>query len=216
MNTTTQLYIEELQTDPQVLGIILFGSWARGNNRPDSDVDLLVIVKDGFKRTVEYRAGQAFELTYTTEHGAIEYWQSSPDDAVELWRIAKVLFDRDGTVARLRQAGNEIKEGEKKPLSTDQYNHYKFDVQDQLKAIEKLADTDQTTARMLLSSKIFQLTELFFDVRQLWTPPPKQRLAIIKQINHNLHDLIAEYYHEQSMLEQINTVKSITTIVFDK
>ena len=110
MNTVTQQYIEKLQKSPDVLGIILFGSWARGNNRVDSDVDLLVIVQEGLKRTVEYREGQAFEITYTTEQGAMEYWQSNPDDAVELWRSAKVLFDRDGTVARLRQAGNEIKE----------------------------------------------------------------------------------------------------------
>jgi predicted nucleotidyltransferase len=73
MNTITQQYIGELQQNPQVLGIILFGSWARGNNRPDSDIDLLVIVKDGFKRTVEYREGQTFEITYTTEQGAIQY-----------------------------------------------------------------------------------------------------------------------------------------------
>ena len=215
MNTITQQYIGELQQNPQVLGIILFGSWARGNNRVDSDVDLLVIVKEGLKRTVEYREGQAFELTYTTEQGAIAYWQLNPNDAVELWRSAKVLFDRDGTVARLKQAGNEIKEKGKTPLTADQYKHYEFDVHDQLKAIEKLANSDQATARMLLSIKVFQLTELFFDIRQLWTPPPKQRLAIIMTINHNLCDLITKYYDEQSLPEQINIVKSIVRIVFD-
>jgi hypothetical protein len=125
------------------------------------------------------------------------------------------LFDRDGTVARLKQAGNEIKERGKTPLTADQYRHYEFDVHDQLKAIEKLANSDEATARMLLSIKVFQLTELFFDIRQLWTPPPKQRLAIIKNINHNLYDLIAKYYDEQSLLEQINIVKSIVRIVFD-
>src|SRR5687767_7877113 len=135
MNTITQQHIEELQQDPQVLGIIMFGSWARGNNRVDSDVDLLVIVQEGFKRTVEYREGQAFEVTYITEQGAIEYWRSNPNDAVELWKDAKVLFERDERVARLRQSGNEIKERGKTPLTTDQYEHYKFDVHDQLKAI---------------------------------------------------------------------------------
>src|SRR5687768_4882701 len=107
MNSITLQFVEELQTNSNVIGIILFGSWARGNNRPDSDVDLLVILQDGFKRTVEYREEQAFEITYTTEQGAIEYWQSNPNDAVELWNVAKILFDRDGTVSRLQQAGNE-------------------------------------------------------------------------------------------------------------
>jgi hypothetical protein len=216
MNSISQQFIEELQTDSNVLGIILFGSWARGNNRADSDVDLLVIVKDGFKRIVEFREGQAFEMVYTTEQGAIEYWQSNPNDAVELWKVAKILFDRDGTVARLQQAGKEIKEKGKQALTTDQYEHFKFDVHDQLKAITELTGSDPTSAKMLLSIKVIQLMELFFDIRQLWTPPPKQRLAVIKAMNQTLYDLIERYYGEQSLPEQIKIVKSIVPIVFDK
>jgi predicted nucleotidyltransferase len=216
MNTSTQEYIEELRTNPQILGIILFGSWARGNNRSDSDVDLLVIVQQGFKRTVEYREGQAFEITYTTEQEAIAYWQSNPDDAIELWNIAKVLFDRDETVVRLQKAASELKEKGKPPLTDVRYEHYKFDAHDQLKAIAGLAASDTATARMLLSTKVFQLTELFFDTRQLWTPPPKQRLVIIKDLNHNLYSLIGRYYDESSLVEQINIVQSIIMIVFDR
>jgi hypothetical protein len=216
MNSISQQFIEELQTDSNVLGILLFGSWARGNNRADSDVDLLVIVKDGFKRIVEFREGQAFEMVYTTEQGAIEYWQSNPNDAVELWKVAKILFDRDGTVARLQRAGNEIKKRGKPALTSGQYEHFKFDVQDQLKAIENLTGSDPTSARMLLSIKVHHLTELFFDIRQLWTPPPKQRLAVIKAMNQTLYDLIERYYGDNSLPEQVKIVKSIVPIVFDK
>ncbi len=216
MNATTQKYIEVLQTNAQVLGIILFGSWARGNNRPDSDVDLLVILQRGFMRTVEYREEQAFEITYTTEAGAIAYWQSHPDDAIELWNIAKVLFDRDGTVARLQHAGNELREPGKSPLTTEQFAHYTFDAYDQLKAIAEMAKTDHTTAKMLLFNKVFQLTELFFDTRQRWTPPPKQRLEIIKHVDHDLYCMIAGFYNERALDEQIDIARSITNIVFDR
>ena len=215
MNTTTQHFIQELQANPDILGIILFGSWARGNNRPDSDVDLLVIVRHGSKRTVEYRECQAFEMTYTTEQAAIAYWQSNPNDAIELWSIAKILFDRDETVARLRQTGDQIKASGKSALTSEQYEHYRFDVSDQMKAIETLAMSDSITAKMLLSSKVLQLTELFFDVRQLWTPPPKQRLESIKNRNYDLYKLIRSYYDESSFVEQINIVRLIITIVFD-
>ena len=216
MNMNVQQYIEELQRSPHVLGIILFGSWARGDNRPDSDVDLLVIVQHGFQRKVEYRDGQAFEIIYTTPQGALEYWQSNPDEAIELWSIARVLFDRDGTVARLRKAANELKQKGKQPLTADQYAHSKFDAHDQLKAIAALAASDPVTARMLLSAKVFQLTGLFFDIRQIWKPPPKQRLGIIKEINPNVYDLISGYYEEPSLLKQIDLVQSIVSIVFDE
>ena len=34
--------------------IILFGSYARGNPRPESDVDLLVVMKNSSKKTISH------------------------------------------------------------------------------------------------------------------------------------------------------------------
>lgn len=215
MNTSTQKYLSVLQTRVDVVGIILFGSWARGNNRATSDVDLLVIVEQGFKRTVEYWDAQVFEVTYTTEQGARDYWQANPDDAVELWSVAQVLFDRNGTIARLQQFAQQIKEHGKSPLTPDVYAHFKFDAYDQVKAIASLAASDPVTARMLLFAELFHLTELFFDIRQWWTPPPKQRLALIKDRNKALYTFISRLYNEHTLTEQINIMRSIITIVFD-
>lgn len=216
INPATQHYLAELQTDPNVLGIILFGSWARGNNRPGSDVDLLVIVQAGFRRTAVSRAGQMFEVTYVTEQGTVDFWQANRDDAVELWHNAQVLFDRDGAVARLRRIADEQAAQGKPALTNDQYEHASFDVQDLLRAAAALSATDPVTARMLLSVKVFQLSELFFDIRQLWTPPPKQRLAVIKRLTPRLYELIARYYAAQPLAEQLDIARAITTIVFDQ
>jgi predicted nucleotidyltransferase len=215
MDDAIQEYVNKLQDKPTILGIILFGSWARGNNRPDSDVDLLIIVQSGFKRTVEYYKERIFEITYTTQEGVIEYWKSNRDDAVELWSVATILFDRDGTIARLQQQGKELREQGKPPLSTGQSEHYKFDIYDQLKSIEALIHIDPITAKMILSIKVAQLTELFFDTRQLWTPPPKQRLAKISSIDRNLYQLITNYYSTNVLLEQLEVAKSIANLVFD-
>ena len=73
MNEATINFIEKLKTRNDVLGVILFGSWARGNNRPASDVDLLVIVSEGYRRAVEYNEGQAFEIIYTTANSAFSF-----------------------------------------------------------------------------------------------------------------------------------------------
>ena len=80
MNATIEQFITELRKNPDVLGILLFGSRARGNNRDDSDVDLLVIVKHGFHRIIEERANLAFEIIFTTEDQAISFWRANPDD----------------------------------------------------------------------------------------------------------------------------------------
>jgi predicted nucleotidyltransferase len=212
--TAAQQHIAHLQAQPDVLGILLFGSWARGNNRPDSDIDLLVIVREGFRRTVEYHNGTAFEITYTTEQGASEYWRSSPDDAVELWRVATVLYDRDGTMARLAQVGQTIHDQGKPPLEPEHYAHVQFDIRDQLRAAEELALSDPMTARLLLSTLVVRLTELYFDLRQLWTPPPKQRLGILRQSDRAISDLVASYYEEGSLTNQLRIAHMLFAAVF--
>jgi predicted nucleotidyltransferase len=194
LNPSAQQYIAELQADPNVLGIILFGSWARGNHRPGSDIDLVVIVQNGYRRTVEHRQGQAFELIFVTEQGAIDFWEANPDDTVELWRVAKVLFDREGTIARLRQAVQGIEQRGKAALTAEQYEHAWFDCLDQIKAAEALAATDPTTASLPLAAKVVQLTELFFATRQRWIPPPKQRLAILQELQPESYNLLVSYY----------------------
>ena len=114
---------------------------------------------------------------------------------------------------RLQNVGAEIISQGKAPLSAEQLAHIRFDIGDQLKAIEAFAYRDSVTARLLLSAKMLQLTELYFDIRQLWTPPPKQRLAVIKEIDSRLYDLIVKYYETPSLSLQIDTFKSILAIV---
>jgi predicted nucleotidyltransferase len=216
INTATQDYVARLQADPNVVGIVLFGSWARSTHRPNSDVDLLVIVRHGFKRSVEYHDGQAFEIISTTEQDACAFWQSSPDEAVELWSVAEILFDRDGTMRRLEQVGKAIRERGKLPLEPEFYAHTVFDIRDQLRAVEACACTDPITARLLLSGKIVQLTELYFDIRQLWTPPPKQRLEVIRQRDREVYDLIAACYEEASLVRQISAAQSLFAAVLNQ
>ena len=53
MTTDPVVAFGELAQRTDVVGVLLFGSRARGDHRPDSDVDLVVIVRDGFRRCVE-------------------------------------------------------------------------------------------------------------------------------------------------------------------
>jgi len=190
MNEATKNFLEELKQRDDVIGVIMFGSWARGNNRPDSDVDLVVILTEGYRRTVEYRDGQAFEIIYTTEKGAFEYWESHKDDAAGLWTIAKILFDKNGTVERLKTKIKNVLDAGKKPIDEYQLGQFRFDAKDQLKYVENILATDPTTANLILSNKVFALTELFFDIRQMWTPAPKQRLAEIQKISPDFYALL--------------------------
>ena len=217
MNEETEKFVEELKQRSDVVGVIMFGSWARDNNRPDSDVDLVVILTEGYSRKVEHRNGQAFEIIYTTEKGALDYWESHKDDAAGLWEVAKILHDKDGTIERLQNKIKEVLGAGKKPIDEPQLGQLRFDAEDQLKYVESVLASDSTTANLILTNKIFALTETFFNIRQMWIPAPKQRLAKIREISPELDSLLKTFYQEPTNLkDKLETGKKIVPIIFEK
>lgn len=216
MNNDTKQFIEELKTRPEVLGVIMFGSWARGNNRPDSDVDLVVILTEGYRRTVEYKNQQAFEIIYTTAKSALEFWQNKKDDCAGLWAVAKIVYDKDETIQKLKEKAEEIIKEGKKPIDEYQKGQFKFSAEDEIKAVESIATKDVPTANLVLNYTMNNLTSLFFDLRQLWTPAPKQRLAKIKEIKPELGTLFEEFYKDNTSLEgKLTVAQKIVPLVFD-
>jgi predicted nucleotidyltransferase len=103
--------LEELRADPEVTAVFLFGSHARGEDRPDSDIDLLVIARGPFHKTVARRAGVEFEVFRNNPEDTVAFWRANRDDFESFWRDARPLFDREGTVARMTAAAASVRAG---------------------------------------------------------------------------------------------------------
>ncbi len=217
MNEPTINFIEELKTRDDVLGVILFGSWARGNNRPTSDVDLLVILTEGYRRTVEYRDGQAFEIIYTTADSAFSFWEDNKNDCANLWSVAKIVFDKDGSTQSLKEKAQQLITLGKKPIDEYQLGQFQFSTEDEIRAVETMIEPDPVTGNLVLSKTVLSLTELFFDIRQEWTPAPKQRIIKIKEIKPELYSALEKFYQDGDTLKnKIESAKEITKLVFQK
>ena len=99
----------DLAADPTVTGIFLFGSHARGDGRPDSDIDLLVVCSGPFERRVVHIDAVEFELFFNNEPDIVEFWRANEDDFTNFWADAEVLFDRSGATERLREAAEALR-----------------------------------------------------------------------------------------------------------
>ena len=149
-------FVQKLEGDANVLCVIVFGSYARGDSDPESDIDLAVILRDGFKRCVEYYEKQAFEITYTTEDKAKKYWNENMQDAVNLWVVGKVLYDRDGTGKRLAAFGCALCQTQPPEVSQETRQHLMFDIDDSLRAIARLMSKD-TSRKSTTKSTLINL-----------------------------------------------------------
>lgn len=205
-------FLEELKNNLEIHGVILFGSYARGNARPNSDIDLIVVCNET-KRGVEERNGQFFEVVYVTEEDAKAFYLDNKDNAVRTWKVAQILFDRDGTAERIKQFVAAIEKEGKQKLSGDKLIHTRFDIEDSLRGIETNATINPTNTIYLMNIKLLSLLDLFFDVRGIWKPAPKQLLGEIQKQDQNLYHSVTSYYQEQNPQKRLTILKSIADTV---
>ncbi len=103
-NLELELITECIAREYEPDKIILFGSWARGDPRADSDIDLLVI-SDHEKELPRYKRGLDVRLMLSQfkspkdilfyTHEDIARWQDVPQTFVHtVMREGKVLYER--------------------------------------------------------------------------------------------------------------------------
>lgn len=107
-----------LRTEPSVRLAVLFGSAATGEDRPESDVDLLIEHSSGdLERIVELQRRLTARIGRPAHFVSLDDAESSPLLLADILREGRTIVDRDGAWRRLgerrdqlmRRAGGEEK-----------------------------------------------------------------------------------------------------------
>jgi predicted nucleotidyltransferase len=98
-----------LRTEPNITLAVVFGSVARGDDTAESDVDLLVALRNPGLRQRVALAGRLRRSTgLTVEVVALEDATPHPALMLEILRDGRVLIDRDGRWSPLRAQQGRI------------------------------------------------------------------------------------------------------------
>ena len=130
-------------------------------------------------------AQQIFDFTQTAENR---------DAAADTWSSAKILYDPDGSLARLRDHVAAIVARGKPPLDPTRTHYLRVAAEDRFRAVAGLSASNDAAARMLFFERMLDLVGTFFDVRQIWAPPTKRRLDAIAWISAELHALLTRIF----------------------
>ena len=214
MRREIELYAEEKAHNPSILGVAVFGSVARGDNRLDSDVDLFVLTDELERRGIEKIDDLSFEIVYSTEGGARTFATGRTDSFINLWKDSKILIDKDGGLSRLRDFAKEIQAAGKKELPEWKQKHVEFDISDSLRAIEAFRNNDQATAEMYLQRSIFTLLQYYFDQRGIWTPPPKKQLKWLRDHDSTMGERFDAFYKAPSMQDKQRIAGELVELMF--
>ncbi len=206
--------VDELARRREVLGAALFGSVARGDARPDSDVDVFVLVKDGMWRDIEEVGQRHVEFVFSSPESTQAFGEKRPDEYVKMWQEAQVLLDKEGRMAELRRAAEELRVRGKPLPDQRSIRHRKFDAEDQLRGVRSLRATDFPAAALVLHRHVEALTKLFFDLTQEWTPPPKERLKRIRELNPAVAEAFDRFYGLADLDEQMQAAEQVVLRLF--
>jgi predicted nucleotidyltransferase len=210
-----QRVVDELARRPEVLGIALFGSAARGDARPDSDVDVFVLVKEGSWRDVEERERSHFEFVFSSPERTRAFGENRPNEYVKMWQEARVLLDKEGRMAELRRQAEDLRVHGKPLPDARSLRHRRFDAEDQLRSVRSLRTTDPSTTALVLHRHVEALTEFFFDLRQEWTPSPKERLKRMRELDPAVADGFDRFYRSTTLDEKIEAAEQLVRRVFE-
>ncbi len=98
-----------LRTEHNVRLALLFGSAARGTDTPESDVDVLVALRDAsLDRVVDLEAKLMAATGRRVEVVRLEDAERQPSLLADITAVGRVLVDRDGLWTHLRARGSRL------------------------------------------------------------------------------------------------------------
>jgi predicted nucleotidyltransferase len=162
-------YIESSDAGPRCVAI--FGSVARGQNKPNSDIDVLIISASPrlIKRNLLY-SGHRIQTVEGSEDAfrkrIREIVKSRNSFAADIITESRMVLGDNNILSRLQSAASAILDAGAAPITYDNYLSIRCRCAD---AVEKLATIDDPNHRMMVALRAFALLhELAVATHETW------------------------------------------------
>ena len=201
-----------------VAAVLLYGSYARGTQHEQSDVDIIFVVDEGFRSEVVECEGVDIEVLEQTRHNMFAFWEQNLDEDRHwyLWKDVKVLYERDNEGAEVVAHALSLV-GEKRPWPTDQVEMRRKVAVAKLRRTRFLSQSDPGTAAIVLVELVQASTQHWFAVRGHRVPSSKAFLGVFAEEEPELGDLLVDFYTQTAELEsKFDTAQRLLEIVYCK
>lgn len=184
---------DDLSGRPDVLGVLFFGSAARGETRAGSDVDLYAITAQGSRghlgRSI---AGVPVEVSFGSFAQMTTQVRQERATVVHAFATGELLLDRtNGALAALCDEARALWARGPSPISPDAVLSFRFHLTDMVRDLGAMPDRSPATA-LAASECVRVAIDAFCAAEQLWRPPIRTALTALEP--H--HPLMTALVHE--------------------
>jgi hypothetical protein len=204
--------IEQVVTDVQrefrsdLLGILLAGSLAYGVPRPQSDVDLFIVIRSSWRQRRAFLVnGVEVELFINPAHQVrAEIRDTDAPATIAMFAHGRILSDPEGVMAQLVQEAQQIWQCSRPAVSTGTYEyfHLRYAPVEQLKDTQDLLDVDEEAARYVLFTALQSALNTYYCAQGRWSVTPKNQLSDLEQHAPDLARLVRQILTDSLSLQE--------------
>jgi hypothetical protein len=186
-----------LATRHRGYAVILYGSRARGTHRPDSDVDLLLVRREG-GNTRDVRSWRGVQVdAFISEESGLE---PERDSGLLRIRQGRLLRDETGFGAHLIQKAQEVFARGPVPLPPEELKALRVWCHKMLQRVAgREANPVQADYRRV--SFLTELLPLYFQARARWFLGPEESLRALAVEDPRTHEAFARALAPEASLE---------------
>lgn len=170
-------FLKKYEEDDDVIGALLCGSYASGNQTEDSDIDVYLVLKN----ECNYRErGNVDSNSYLMEYFMNPVWKIKEEmkeefnenklGTINMFAYGKIIYDLDGSVKELQDLALEyIDRPFKNIISSklDSNNYHLWDLLDELKVSLKEERLDFNKIYYILLNDIYDVYAQYLGIQKL-------------------------------------------------
>ena len=170
-------FLKKYEEDDDVIGALLCGSYATGNQNEYSDIDVYLVLKDNvtyFLRGNSESNSFLIEYFMNTKEGIKDFMEKEFNNfkhsITNMFAYGKIIYDLDGSVKELQDLALEYIDRPFKNISSsklDINNYHVWDLLDELKVSLKEERLDFNKIYYMLLNDIYDIYAEYLGVQKL-------------------------------------------------
>lgn len=188
-------HIAALAAYPRYMGAFIFGSMARGDAGPASDVDVKVIVdQDNLCTNINHPHidGRKLDITFLSLE---QLRRGTEDEVARAERVpmlaeSLIVFDKTGEIERLKARAMDARP---KPLTNDDHQYIQFMVYHANSKVERHLEHDPVAALVVMHVSFTDILRVHYQIQQHWWLSDKRLLGDLRNWDAPLATLVERF-----------------------
>ncbi len=209
--------VAELKARPDVIAILLCGSYATNQMGPASDIDLHVLIEGDWRQRVTRRIdGVQVETFFNPPSNIPRYWDKEErGETVTMYAQGQVVYDPRGILGELVQMARARYAEGPKALNEDEIARARFFMRDAFDDAGDALSAGSPSAFVIMTQILEMLLADYYRLQRRWQPKTKRLLSDLNKHDSTLYELARKFLEEFGAQRKFILLKEIAEYVLE-